>query len=211
MPALLGGCQIIGLYWIATHTLNVVVESSYANKLHQVYYGRQLVGVSNTVDQRLIAANVMPDISPDHLSVAAVDVADRLTDFGDTLPDRPYNRLRVAVNTSGWPADSRSIHVVAGAAPDAPADPDREVAAEVFDTDRTYQLITSHFRQSGTYYLQAFGRDDKRPAGNIGTPADFSAEILAYPPDVVTQTDGSRMSVSIEDGIATISYEVQNA
>lgn len=208
MAALLGGFTIVEIYWTSQFALNVRFETTYTDKLYQLYYGRELVGVTTSTTERLVIGTIVTDINPDHLQLVAVDGANRLTDYGSTLPSRPYNRLRVAVDTDGWPADTRVVNLVSGENPGDAASETNVIASEVFDSDRVYNLKSRHFRKSGTFNLAAFGRDDKLPDGNIGDKAEFTASIIAYPADVFNRSDGTRFDLVVSEGVATATFGV---
>lgn len=208
MAALLGGMRIVEMYWSSQFALNVRFETTYSNKLYQLYYGRELVGSTTTVDERLIIGSIVTDINPDHLQLVAVDTANRLTDYGSTLPDRPYNRLRVDIDTDGWPADTRVVQLASGINPGDAVSNTNVIASSVYDTDRVYRLTSNHFRASGTWSLAAFGRDNKLPDGNIGDKAEFTVDIIAYPADVVNRSDGTRFDIVVEEGVATATFMV---
>lgn len=209
MPARLGGMQISPpVRWVSSTAIAVRFTSTYgATRFHQLYAGRQLIGVTSSRSSRRIIGQLKPSTYPQPLQLAAVDPADRLTDFGSTLPrSRAYNRVRMQIATSSYPADAKFIDVTAGTEPGGAVDSSNRIGRILFDTDRTYVFITEPLGPGGTWNFEAAGVDDKLLNGNTGAALALSQAIETAPPDVGTASDGNRLTVSIASQQATIGF-----
>lgn len=204
----LGGFRIVACGWISAHALAVQIESSYGDSyLYQLYAGRTLVGVSAHPSQRVIVGSVDPSDWPEHITVLAIEPAQRFTDYGADLPLRPYNRVRLRFSTASWPTDSKSIELAAGTEVDGAVDPDNILVRTAYDGDHDYEIFSPPMPGSGQWNFEIAGRDNRPDEGNRGTALAVSKTVLAHPPDVVLQDDNSRFSVAIAAGTATITFE----
>lgn len=201
MAAYLGGCRIVGAAWLGPATLRVRFVTTYSDRLYQLYAGRRLVGATAAADERAIVGPLVPSAWPEHLTLVAVEPADRLTDYGPTLPPRPYNRVRLRVAASGWPADSKYLEVTGGTEPGGAVDPDNLIDRVLYDTDRTYAIDTDPLAGSGQWSFAVAGADK---LGNAGSALAVAASVVAYPPDVAMAADGSRLTVSAAGGVLTV-------
>lgn len=208
MPALLGGTRILDAAWLSAQGIAVRFTSSFAaDRFYQLYAGRSLIGVTASPSEREIRGVLVPSIWPQPIQIVAVTPDGRTTDFGSTLPPRPYNRVKLGWTTTGWEGDVRKIDVAAGTEPDGAVDPDNVLERLLFDEDRTYALITPPLAGSGEWNFEIAGRDGTEPLGNRGDPLEASQFINAHPPDVVLQRDGSRLEVTVASQIATVEFE----
>ena len=199
--------MIVSAAWLGTHTLIVRFETTYADKYYQLYAGRTLVGVSASIGERSVQGTFPPSRYPEHLWIVAVDAVDRLTDFGHALPPRPYNRAEILYTTSGWEAAGAVLsEITGGTAPGGEVDPENLVGRIPFDTDRQYTALSDPLPGTGIWNFAVCGVDGTRPNGNRGTAADVACPILAHPPDLAFNSDGSRLDVAIDAGVATISF-----
>lgn len=207
MAAFLGGIRIDSAAWLGARTLVVRFTSVYGAAFHyQLYAGRCRIGVTASKRQRRIAGELTPSAWPQHLTLAAVDPADRLKDFGTALPPRPYNRVRLKFSTSAWPDDAEHIDVVRGDEPGGAVNPETLVERLLYDTDRQYTVDSDPLPGSGDWNFEVFGRDSRRPDGNAGSKLAASQAVLAHPPDVALAGDGTRLSASVADQTATVSF-----
>lgn len=205
----LGGFEITSYAWLDAHSLGVWFSSTYTDKLHQLYCGRQLIGETTSTTDRLVIGTMVPTDWPEHITLLAVETSQAGTSFGDLFPDRPYNRARISTTVASWPADAKMIDVTAGTEPSGAVDDTNLIYREFYDTDRTYTMIvpaTDTFRGSGTWNLEVLGRDNKPEGGNAGTAKALTVDVLSHPPDVTLQTDNTRFSVDISGGTATITF-----
>lgn len=204
----LGGHQIDSATWLDSHSIAVRFTSTYTDKLYQLYAGRNLIGATANYGERIVVGNMFPSDWPQVLQLLAVNTDEVTTDYSSSLPDRPYNRAKVSATTSGW-TGAKYIDVTAGTTAGGAVDDSNLIYRELFDTNRTYDMIVpavGTFEGSGTWNLEVIGRDNKEPAGNIGTAKTLTVTVLSPPPDVPLQADGSRLTVTATTGTATIDF-----
>lgn len=202
-----GGSQITNLEWVDVFALRVDFETTYDNLIHQVYIGRSLAGNTESMADLSLICHAIPSIYPEHIQLLAVDPADRYTDFGAILPDRPYNAVKLAWTTSGWAPDTRRIEIAAGTEAGGSVVTSNVIGKVPFDDDGAFQFLTDPLPGSGEWNFQIAGRDKTKPNGNRGIPLAISADILAHPPDLARQPDGyNRLAVTITGGNLTASF-----
>ena len=203
----LGGMRITSLHWDGTQSMVVAFSSSYGSTYHyQVYVGRELAGVTDSPDDRFVIASAIPGEWPEHITLLAVTAADRLTEYGSYLPDRPYNRVRLTWTASGYAADTRCFEITAGTTPGGAVDPTNVLENVLFDTNRDYIFVTPMLEGSGDWNFGIAARDGTVPDGNLGTEATVTATILAYPPDVSHGETEPRFTATVATGTLTVSF-----
>src|SRR3990167_2070335 len=203
----LGGFTITRIRYITQTELVITFTTTYGSSyVYQVYRGRQLCGVSNANTDRSVIALVPPADYPEPITLLAVERHERDTDYGSLLPKRPYNKSKFTVTTSGWPADSDRIEIAAGTTPGGAVDLSNIIEQMLFDTDRSYTLITRPLDGTGTWNFEVAGRDTTMIDGNRGTAAAVALDILSHPRDVTFQADGNRMSYSVAAQSLTVNY-----
>lgn len=203
----MGGFKITGAGWLSSHAIVVLISTSYSNLYaYQLYAGRTLIGTAAPGDRRIVG-QLKPSAWPQHLTVLAVLPANRIIDYGRSLPLRPYNKARFTFNTASWPSDSKLIELTAGTAVGGVVDLANIVARVPFDTDGEFEIFSPPMPGSGTWNFEIAGRDYRPPEGNRGTALAVAANLLAHPPDVVPQADNSRFSVSVASGTAAVTFE----
>lgn len=207
----LGGLEITHAAMIGPGLVRVEFASTYSSDYHyQLYCGRSLVGVTQSPAERAVSGGIIPSLYPEHITVLAVDPASRLTDYGSDLPDRPYNRVKLTVDTTGFPADTKLLEVTGSTEPGGAVDTSNILATLPFDAAGVKSVITDPLSGSGTWSFEVAGRDNTAPDGNRGDPLELTAEILAYPPDLALQADGYRFSVESDGTDLTISFAAQD-
>lgn len=204
----LGGHVITSVAWEGPFALRVRFTTTYGTTYcYQVYAGRQLIGWTESVSDLSVMCNYMASDWPEHITLLAVDPAQRSTDYGSYLPDRPYNAVKLGWTTSGWASDSRFIEITSGTTPGGAVDTSNVLANVLFDADRAYTFITDPLEGSGVWNFQIAGRDLTAPDGNRGTAAATSATIFAHPPDVEFASDDySRLAVTISGSNIVASF-----
>lgn len=205
MSALLGGFTITDARWLSPQGLFVRFTSIYSDRYHQMYCGRTLVGVSASFAARTVQGVFQPSHYPEELQLVAVTADDRDTDFGLSLPPRPYNRVELGFTTSGW-TDAEEIDITAGDVPGGAVDANNLAGRIPFDSNRAYQFTTDPLPGSGTWNFNIQGRDKTLPSGNLGPALAASARIDARPPDVAFKADGSRLAATIAAGALTVGF-----
>lgn len=207
--AFLGGLRILDATYLSPLALQVTFESVYTDKLYQLYAGRLRIGATGDLSERAVVGQLQPSLYPQHITIVAVDPADRLTDLGDDLPKRPYNRVRLRFTTSGSASDTKFFDVTGSTEPGGAVDDANLIDRIPFDIDRQYEVLTPPLPGSGEWDFEVFGRDDKPANGNAGTALALSAAVLAYPPDVALGDDGTRFNVEVSGGLATVTFTPQ--
>lgn len=197
------GHRITSVAWISATAMRVRFVSSLTGKLHQLYIGRRRVAVTERESQRELIAQCSASRYPEVIQIVAVDRADKLTDFGESLPPRAYIRGRVTFSTSGWPADSDVIRLFRSDEPGGAVNTATPRKTILYAGEKTYTIETDPLQGSGTWNIEVAGYDDKPGGGNKGTVATGSVTVVATPPDLV-QVGGERFTVSVSSGTATI-------
>ena len=208
MPSL-GGLRMLDAVYTSPTAIRVTFETTYDDQLYQLYAGRMLIGSTGDLDERAITGQLVPSFYPQHLTIVAVDPAERFTDYGDDLPKRPYNRVRLRFTTSGSPSDIKFLDIEAAEEPDGAVVSGNRIGRLLFDTDRQYEFLTDPLPGTGNWAFEVFARDDKPADGNAGASLALDTDVLAYPPDVELAGDGTRFSVAIEAGELVASFTPQ--
>lgn len=204
----MGGFKIKAVGWVGPQAILVVFSSSYGTAyLYQLYAGRTLIGTTRGAGDRSVIGTLAPSVWPQHLTLLAVSPATKLTDYGPSLPLRPYNKVKFQFSTSSWPADSKLIELSAGTVVGGAVDTTNVLERIFYETDGTFAIYSPPMPGTGQWNFELAGRDNKPPDGNRGTALAVSADVLAHPPDVVLQDDDTRFSVSIASGTATVTFE----
>lgn len=205
-----GGLAIMSIVWVSPTAIRCVFTTTYGTTyLYQLYAGRIRIGSTFDGSERAVVGQLQPSLYPQEITLLAVDPAERLTDYGAELPLRPYNRVRLRFNTVGFASDTKYIDVTGSMEPGGAVDDSNLINRVLYDVDRTYEVITPALSGTGNWDFEIFGRDDKPAEGNAGTALAVSADVLAIPPDVVLNSDGTRLSVSVDSGVATITFTPQ--
>lgn len=201
----LGGFKLLSFAWLDSHSLRIRFDSTYTDKLYQLYAGRTLIGRTVSLADRAVIATLQPSLWPEHIQLVAVDLDEIDNDYGAALPGRPYNRAMITTTVEGWD-DAKYLDVIAGNVPGGAVDPENRIYRELFDTNREYTFITPTFHGSGLWNLEVLGRDDKLNEGNPGTSKALTVDVLSHPPDVQLRSDNSRIAVAVSGGTATIDF-----
>lgn len=188
----LGRMAITAAEFISDATLRIEFVSDWSGKYHQAYIGRRLAGETATPAERAISLVAPPADVPEWITIVAVDADELGIDIGSELGRRPYNRVALEWDTSGW-SDARTIEVASGATPGGAVVASNVIARTLFDTNRRYSLITPSLSGPGrkTWNFEVAGRDATPPTGNRGTAAAISAAILSPPLDVVLKSSSA--------------------
>jgi hypothetical protein len=204
----LGGFDITDIFWAGRNAVGVVFDhgGNYTAQLFQLYAGRRLIGVTDDVSQTLVIGQV-PAGSACPLGIVAVDIVERLSDFGSNLDLRPWNVYRL-----GWeaPADpSPDLHhfdIVAGRNPGDDYDATNIVARVPATGAPSYSYVLPPFPARGDWSLAVIARDDAQPDGNAGSISQVTIPTIIYPWDFVPQSDGRRFLPTIADGELSIAF-----
>lgn len=188
--AFLGGHILTGARWISTNAIAVSFTAPSDGMYRQLYAGRTMIGITSHPTDREVTGQLVFSQWPQRLSLVAVDGTEKLTDFGATLGVWPHNKVRISVSASSYPADADRLEITAGRTPSGSVDSTNILGQIILEGDGTYEFITTPLSGSGTWNFEVTPYDDK---GNAGTALEASADVVAYPPDVVLQADNARL------------------
>jgi hypothetical protein len=204
------GTVITAASWLGPHEIQVTFATSHSGH-HQLYVGRRLAGQTTYVTERTIRAQVEPSVTPSPLQVLAVEATEVATDFGTSLPDRPYNLHTINWDATGIEADTSRFLITRATAIDT--DPTIFDGAKPYVSGITdYSYDTPPIEASGNWrfgitpYDTACG-DDHDTRGNAGTQALATVVAEVYPPDVALQSDRQRFNTTASEGNLTVSFE----
>ena len=202
------GVQLDRAEWIDSTTIRARFRSAHTGLRHQLYAGRTLIGETTAPGERIVVGTLRPSLAPQHLQILAVATGEAGADWGYTLPIRPYNRVKLSWTAASFPSDTKLFEVRAGTEPGGAVSSSNVLARVPFRANQTaYEYITNPLDGSGTWNFEIVARDNRAADGNAGTALAIAAVVLAHPRDVVTQSDGSRFSVSVSGGTATVDIE----
>jgi len=201
------GFEITGVDALSDSSIRVRFTSVYDDAyLYQLYVGRTLVGVTDGPLDRSVIGQYFPGTYPETIQLLAVDPSDRTTDYGEDLPDRPYNRVKITYSTASMTADTELVEVSSGTEPEGAVDEDNIIATDFYPGSGTFSLVTDPLGPGGTWNFEVAGRDGTEPEGNRGTALELSATIKAHPPDLEPDVNGDRFTVEAVAGTLTLSY-----
>ena len=207
------GTVITSAVWLGPHALEVVFSSGWSGR-HQIYVGRHLAGVSQAAADRSFVVQIPPGDTPPPIQVIAVEDSETATDYGSSLPDRPYNLHRVNWSAAGIEADTDRFRITGATAIDTnPTEflgaVQYTVGVNLYDFETPALAASGSWRFGITPYDSACGdyADDK---GNAGTQALATITAEVYPPDVALQSDRSRFATSATGGTLTVDFDYQS-
>lgn len=203
----LGGHRITNTSWEGPFALLVLFETTYTDMCHQVYVGRTLAGFTESVSDRRVMCSAVPSDWPEEIQLVAVESADKATDYGDQLPPRPYNAVKLRWTTTGWSPNTQFSEITMSSEVGEPVDLTNVIAKVLFDTDRAYDYLTDPLPGTGEWDFEIAGRDATLPDGNRGTAASAAITIDAHPPDVGFAGDGyNRFELAGVGGELVVSF-----
>lgn len=205
MSAFMGGLQIVSLAFASSRGLVCRFRSIHDQCWHQLYAGRTQIGIS-TPGQRTLVGQLQAARYPERLTLMAVEIPDRMDDFGDELPPRPFNRARLRFTASGFPTDTEFLDITAGEEPGDPVDDSNRIGRLLYVGSTQYEFISDPL-PGGEWNFEITGRDNRPRDGNAGTSVPASLTVLAHPPDVRI-TGGDRLSVDVLNSVATVTATV---
>jgi hypothetical protein len=204
--AYLGGFVITAQAWEGPQSLRIILSSTYDDTYrYQLYVNRVLTAVTQSTTDRDLLATVFPALWPQEIQLVAVDPTDVGTDYGAQLPPRPYNQVKMQITPSGW-TDARLLEITGGTTPGGAVDASNLLGRILFDLNREYDFITDPLAGSGAWNFKVAGVDETAPFGNRGTPATATVTILAHPPDVLYQPDGTRFATQLTGGNLVVNF-----
>lgn len=206
-PPYLGGFLVTDCAWLSATAISVSFTTTYGTDYqYQLYAGRQLIGATVATSERTLVGQLQPSTYPQCLTILAVEPTERLTDYGDRLPPRPYNRVKLRWATLGMPSDMKWIEITSGTVAGGAVSLSNVLALVPFDQNRFYEYLTPPVSGTGTWNFEVAHRDMRPPDGNRGTASAISAAVIAIPPDVESDGFGNRLAVAIASQNATVTY-----
>lgn len=204
----LGGFTITSMGWLGPRAVFVDFETTYINKFHQLYAGKELIGVTSALAETRIVGQLDPSPSPRPILLLAVQPADRLTDFSSGFPPRPWNRFDLDWSGVGMPADTKEFIVTSGTIPGGAVDDSNELGRVPFTSaGLPYTFHTDPVDEGGLWNLRVRAIDNARPSGNVGTAANVSDTAYIHPPDVLMNASGGRLTATVVNGIVAIDFD----
>lgn len=207
------GADIIAVEQPGFASLRVTFASSHAMR-HQLYYGRTLVAVTADATTRDFVVSLEPQVTPVPLQVLAIDsTEDGAKDNGALLPKRPYNLHRLTWSVSGLESDTDRFVITGSGGVEGGSPVDSDILGAIdYRGDGSYQFDLPALECSGVWKYGVKGYDSTCGAthatrGNAGTESVATIDADVYPPDVVAASDGTRFTVSVASGTATIGVQ----
>lgn len=206
--AFLGGYRITGARWVSQNAITVAFETSNTGMFHQLYSGRTLIGVTASANDREVTGQLVQTThgyEPD-LSLVAVDGNDVDTDHGSEMGVGPFNRALISFSFSGLTGDEERADITAGTQAGGAVSSGNVLGSVPLSGDGTYTFLTDPLAGSGTWNFEVTPYDDRDDDGNAGTARTASLSVIARPPDVQLQTDGTRLfDVSVAGQVLSLS------
>jgi hypothetical protein len=179
-----GGHRITQISWLEAGSILVRFATSYQKYGWQLYAGQCWIGTARNPLSRRIVGQLTPSHYPQHLRLVACDPADINTDHGPTLPPRPYNVVRVVIDTTGYPSSAKRLDMTAGTTPGGAVDDDNLQRTILLDGAATSHTLRSKpLGPGGSWNLEITPYDDSPPDGNAGTALALSQSLTVHPPD----------------------------
>lgn len=202
--AYLGGSKILRWRWVSRRAGEIVFSSIHDDLCHQVYLGRTLSGIAEIGDRSAVV-QAFPSPWPQPVEIIAVDAELKETDLGYWIASRAWNRVKLSWHADSYPSDAAFFDVTGGAAAGDAVDSDNLIARVPYDTDREYSSVTPPRGGTGTHNFEIAARDS-RGTGNLGPAAAVNVSLLVHPKDVVPDSVGKRLAVSVASGTATVTF-----
>jgi hypothetical protein len=173
---------------------------------HQLYAGRELIGNTEIAADRVISGQVSGVELPIHLQVIAVDEDNLLTNYGDTLPTRPYNRARIISDLTTLASDVSHVILTASAtAGGAVVSTNELYKLKLDDSIETLDYLDKT-RGTGTWSYALKAYDNTEGGGNASTAGTLSVALVSYPSDNADFSDSHRINAEADEGILTIGW-----
>lgn len=185
LPTLLAGATILTADAVGRNRVAVTFRTSYADRLWQLYVGRRWIGTTNSTTDRRVSGVVIPSIWPEPISLVGVDPINRITDFGQALHDKPYNRRRLSFSVAST-TDFDRVDVTRSI--DAGEDVDEaEVVAsiKIIPTSTRYVMDLPQLTRRGEWEHHLWSVDSKPTSGNRTHFATTTIPAAVYPRDFI--------------------------
>jgi hypothetical protein len=206
------GTVITSAVKLGPHAIEITFASSWAGH-HQLYIGRRRADSSTFKADRTLTAQVDNGETPAPIQVIAVEDTEVATDFGSSLPVRPYNLHRLNWSAAGIEADTDRFRITTATAIDT--DPTEFLAAVDYTAGvDLYEYETPALAASGSWRFGITPFDSScgeysDSKGNEGTEALATITADVYPPDIDLQSDRQRFALSATGGTLTVDFDYQ--
>lgn len=201
MSFYLGGHTITAAGWDGPRAVFVTFVSDYLAGWHwQLYAGRTLIGATHSPTARRVVGQVLADDAPATLTLIRVDAANRLTDYGASLPDVPTHRFALEWTATGYPADASHWDLTGNTAAGGDVDDANLIARIEYRGDFGYRFELPPLPTAGEWKYRLTPRDNALPSGNAGTAANITIDAELPPPDFALQSDGNRFTLTVDEG-----------
>ena len=212
MSFYLGGHTPIAAGWAGPRAVYVDFVSDYLTGWHwQLYAGRTLIGVTKSTTNRRVVGQLLADDAPASMLLIRVDAANRLTDYGASLPDVPWHRFALEWTASGYPVDASHWDLAASNAAGEDVDAENIIARIEYRGDMDYRFVLPPLPTAGAWKYRLTPRDNALPLGNAGTAANITIDAEIPPPDVALLSDGNRFTMAVDGDtselVVAFSYE----
>jgi hypothetical protein len=207
MTAATGGFLITGARWIGNTAIRLTLSTAHTGRYFQLYAGRRLIGVTNTVDQTEIIGQLQPAHCPHCLTVVMVEEGEQATDYGAQLATRPFNQFQMAWQADSFPADAKWFELTAATAAGGAVDAANVVARIAYQGDGDYEFLFPPITEPGDWSYKITPRDDANEDGNAGDATTITETALPYPPDILTNEDDTRMAATVLGTTLTVDFD----
>ena len=201
-----GDIDITEIEWAGPQSLAVTVSTSRDDLYPQIYIGRQLAAEAPLPGSQTLILQIRDTHSPTPITPILVDVSELGTDFGPDIARRPWNTYRVSWTASGMAGDTAWFEVCAGTEAGGAIDYDHPEQRQEYLGDGDYTAELDSFYESGAWNVGILPRDNALPNGNAGTALEGSVDASVYPPDVLVDASGNRLTVDISGGVVTVGF-----
>jgi len=207
------GTVITSAVKLGPHAIEVTFNSYWSGH-HQLYIGRRLANTSTLKADRSLIAQIDPGDTPAPIQVVGVEDSELATEFGSSLPKRPYNLHRLNWSAAGIESDTDRFRITGATAIDT--DPTEFLAAVNYTSGvDDYEFETPALAASGSWRFgitpfDSSCGDYSDTKGNAGTEALATVTADVYPPDVELQSDRQRFALSATGGTLTVDFDYQD-
>jgi hypothetical protein len=206
------GTVITSAVKLGPHAIEITFASSWSGH-HQLYLGRRLANSSSLKADRVLTAQIDPGDTPPPIQVIAVTDTELDTEFGSSLPTRPYNLHTLNWSAAGIEADTDRFRITTATAIDTNpteflAAVEYTVGINLYDFETPAIAASGSWRFGITPFDSSCG-DYSDEKGNEGTEALATITADVYPPDIAPQSDRQRFALSATGGTLTVDFDYQ--
>lgn len=204
----LGGHQILRAGWAGPSAVYVDFATTHTTGfLWQLYANRSLIGVTEGFADRRIIGQLVPSAIGAPLTLVRVPAGNVYISYGADLPKRPWNRFAITWDAASYPADAHHFDITGSSEAGGDIDPENVLARIPFTGDGSYRFDVPALEAGGTWKFGVTPRDNAVPLGNAGTTTEITVVANVPPPDVETDEDGNRFTLTADGGVVTAAFE----